>query len=345
MKHHPLRLARHFFSLIFLVVFVTFHGTAVAQESVLSKSTLPHFVPKGVVFSYEGLVYRPHDDVIYPSVIATSGRFPNALGRYYLYYAPHNAPGGISMAYADHLEGPWKEYAENPLISREWKPHYKVSHVSGPHAIWNETEKKVFLYFHGENSTTRLATSGDGIHFDYDSTVITTADFPGLTEASYARVFESKLPDVDNRFIMLLMGNDRGTRRIYLAWSKDDRKWTPRQEPFMDPPPGTDQVAGAWLLPWKGRNYIIAHANANPKPAQGLNNTGFDLYLNEANADFTKAMPIGKFMEASAFGADNSSLMSPCIFEEKGALYLFVNIGPRLNNKIALAVAKQGRLA
>ena len=158
---------------IFLAVLVTFHVAAVAAESVLSKSSLPHFEPKGVVFSYEGLRYRPHDDVIFPSVVATSGRFRNPLGRYYLYYAPH--------------------------------------------------------------------------------------------------------------------------------------------------------------------------AHANPNLAQGtggINGSGFDLYLNKADADFTKAKPIGRFMEASAFGADNPSLMSPCFFEENGALYLFVNIGPRLKNTIALAVAK-----
>jgi hypothetical protein len=327
---------------VFLAFSVTIHvAAAIAAEPVLSKSVLPQFEAKGVVFSYEGLRYRPQDDVIFPSVVATNGRFRNPLGRYYLYYAPHDAPGGICLAYADHLEGPWKEYAKNPLISREWKPHYEVSHVSGPHAIWNEAEKRVFLYFHGENSHTRLATARDGIHFDYDSTVITTADFPGLSEASYARVFEQKLPDADNRFIMLLMGNNHGTRRIYLAWSKDGRKWTPRAAPLMDPPPGNDQVAGAWLLPWKGRHYIIAHANS--KLAQGpvgINGSGFDLYLNEVDAGFTKANPIGTFMEASAFGADNPALMSPCIFEENGALYLFVNIGPRLRNTIALAVAK-----
>ena len=314
---------------------------AVAADAVLSNSALPRFEPKGVVFSYEGLRYRPHDDVIFPSVVATAGRIAHPLGRYYLYYAPHDAPGGICLAYADRLEGPWKEYAKNPLISREWKPHYKVSHVSGPHAIWNEAEKRLLVYFHGENSDTRLATTRDGIHFDYDRTVITTADFPGLSEASYARVFEQKLPDVDNRFIMLLMGNNHGTRRIYLAWSKDGRTWTPRAEPFMDPPPGNDQVAGAWLLPWKGHNYIIAHANPNlAAGTRGINGRGFDLYLNEVNAGFTKADPVGKFMAAAAFGADNPSLMSPCVFEENGALYLFANIGPRLNNTIALAVAK-----
>ena len=338
MNQYLLTLHLRMLPVVFLSILASLHLAAIAEESRLP---FPRFEPQGVVLSYEGLNYRPHDDVISPSVVATAGRFQNPLGRYYLYYAPHDAPGGICLAYADQLEGPWKEYAENPLISREWTPYFKASHVSGPHALWNDAERRVFLYFHGENSETRLATSPDGIHFDYDRTVITTADFPGLSEASYARVFEYKLPGVDNRFIMLLMGNNHGTRRIYLAWSKDGHQWTPRTEPFMDPPPGNDQVAGAWLLPWKGRNYILAHANANlPDGNRGINGSGFDLYLNEVNPDFTKASPIGKFMEASAFGADNPSLMSPCVFEVNGALYLFVNIGPRLNNTIALAVAK-----
>ncbi len=331
MKGNPLRVIPGFL----MAIACGFQNTTAAEES---KSGLPHFEPKGMVLGYEGLRYRPHDDLIFPSVVATYGRFPNPLGRYYLYYAPHDAPGGICMAFADDLQGPWKEFAKNPIISRDWEPHYQVSHVSGPHALWNEAEKRVFLYFHGENSETRLATSRDGIHFDYDRTVITAADFPGLSEASYARVFEHKLPGVDNRFVMLLMGNNDGTRRIYLAWSKDGRSWTPRAEPFMDPPPGTDQVAGAWLFPWNGRNYIIAHANANL--GEGINGDGFDLYLNEVDEKFTKAKPAGKFMAASAFGTENPALMSPCLFEENGSLYLFVNIGPRLNNAIALAVSK-----
>ena len=40
---------------------------------------------------------------------------------------------------------------------------------------WNEEEKKVFLYFHGENSVQRLASSKDGIHFDYEREVLTRA--------------------------------------------------------------------------------------------------------------------------------------------------------------------------
>ena len=54
------------------------------------------------------------------------------LGIYHLYYAPHDAPGGICLAFADAIDGPWTEYEKNPIITRQWAPHYDVSHVLEP---------------------------------------------------------------------------------------------------------------------------------------------------------------------------------------------------------------------
>ena len=50
-----------------------------------------------------------------------------------------------------------------------------------------------------------------------------------------------------------------------------------------------------------------------------------------------EAVP-GAEVEQTA-GAENVAQMSPCIVEEKGKLYLFTNIGPRLRQNIALATA------
>ena len=50
-------------------------------------------------------------------------------------------------------------------VRGHWQPHYKVSHVSGPHAIWIEEEKKLFVCYHGENNVTRFASTRDGIRF------------------------------------------------------------------------------------------------------------------------------------------------------------------------------------
>jgi len=305
------------------------------------QAALPRFVPHGVVLDYQNLRYKPHNDVIFPSVVATAGRIRNPLGKYYLYYAPHDPPGGICLAYADQLTGPWIEHPKNPLIAKDWLPHHQVSHVSGPHALWNDQENLLFLYYHGENPVTRLATSEDGVHFEAGGVVLATSDFPGLTEASYARVFPHRIDGEDTRFVMLFMGNDRGTRRIYQARSADGRKWRPVPGVFMNPPPGTDQVAGAWWFPWQGRHFLLCHANADRAGAPGgIHNQDFHLYLAETDASFRPARHHGQFMHASAFGPSNPGLMSPCVFEENGMLFLFLNTGARLNNRISLAITE-----
>ena len=299
-------------------------------------ANLPVFHYHGIVLEAANLKYRPHDDVIYPSVVRMAGRVANPLGKYYLYYAPHDAPGGICLAYTDKPEGPWREYANNPVIARDWPPHYEVSHVSGPDAIWSEDEGKLLLYFHGENPVTRVASSSDGVHFVYEGEAVTTRMFPNLSEASYGRVFRHRLPGTDNRYVMLLMGNDRGTRRIYLAWSSDGRKWETRPTPLMDPPPGTDQVAGAVLVPWAGKLYLIAHAN-NSKAGF---NQGYDLYIAETDAALERVQILGKFFDRTLVSPDNPGVMSPCFIEDNGHWCMFFNIGARLRNKIALAIAE-----
>jgi hypothetical protein len=311
-------------------------GRTLAAQTNLSLG-LPAFRYCGVVLSAEGLKYRLHDDVIYPSVLRMDRHLTDPLGKYYMYYAPHDVPGGICLASADKPEGSWREYTNNPVICRDWAPHYRVSHVSGPDAIWSEEEGKVFLYFHGENGTTRLASSADGIHFAYEDVVITSQMFDQISEASYGRVFRHTLAGKDNRYLMLLMGNNRGTRKIYLAWSKDGRKWESRRAPLLDPPPGTDQVAGAVYLPWGGRHYLIFHAN-NSKLAF---NEGYDLYVAETDAAFEQARHVGKFMDRKFVSPTNPAVMSPSFLKDEGRLYLFFNIGPRLRNKIALAIESE----
>lgn len=294
---------------------------------------LPSFKYVGVVLEAKQLKYRPHDDIIYPSVLRMDGHISKPLGKYYMYYAPHDTPGGICLAYADKPEGPWTEYATNPIITRGWAPHYAVSHVSGADAIWNEEEKKLFLYYHGENNVTRLAASGDGIHFEYGGAVVTEKMFDNVSEASYGRIFRHTLPGKENRYVMLLMGNNAGIRRIYLAWSQDGRTWESRRTPVVNPPPGTDQVAGAVYLPRGGRHYLIFHAN-NSKVAF---NQGYDLYVAETDVAFEEVTHLGKFIERSFVSATNPAIMSPCILEDEAGLSLFFNVGPRLQNKIALA--------
>lgn len=53
------------------------------------------------------LKYNPTGEIIFPCVRGVYDKLANPLGRYYLYYATHDAPGGICLAYGDSLEGPF----------------------------------------------------------------------------------------------------------------------------------------------------------------------------------------------------------------------------------------------
>src|SRR5690349_14120005 len=160
------------------------------------------------------LRYNPTGELIFPCIRGTKDRIPNALAAYYLYYAPHDAPGGICLAYANSLDEEFTEYAGNPIISRSWPGEYSVSHVSSPHAMWNDDVRRMYLYFHGENTVTRLASSADGIHFSYEREVLSTRLQPaGTTETSYARVFRHDLPSRGARYVMVFMINNSTNRR------------------------------------------------------------------------------------------------------------------------------------
>ena len=99
----------------FLAVFLLFAYSAQGAEP------LPEFTFKGVALHPEGLSWAPTGDLVHPSIIRTEGRVKNPLGKYYLYYSPHKHVG-ISMAYSDSLDGPWKEYPENPVIEGSAAP-------------------------------------------------------------------------------------------------------------------------------------------------------------------------------------------------------------------------------
>ena len=306
---------------------------------------LPVFRYHGPVLEPAGLRYCPHPDIIHPSVIDASAH-PLALpARFAMYYAPHDAPGGICLALADRPEGPWREYDRNPVIGRERPPHYQVSHVSSPHALWSPEANRLLLYFHGENDTTRYALSRDGIHFEYGGVAVNAAMFgPTLAEASYARVFRVDTPPAPARYLMLLMGNDRstghplGTRKVYAAWSDDGLHWRPDPRPWLTPPPGTDQMGPGSLVPWKDRLYLVAFANQAGTP---INESVSDLYLYSITPDFKAIRSEGLWMSHTAAGSTNRRINDPCFLQTESGLYLFVNVGRRLNQSIGLCIAPQ----
>ncbi|GAA1549255.1 hypothetical protein [Kribbella lupini] len=293
----------------------------------------PDYAFTRVAFDKSKLRYNPTGELIFPSVRGTVGRISNALGRFYLYYAPHDAPGGLCLAYSNSLGGPYTEYPNNPIISRTWSPHYNVSHVSSPHSLWNDDVNELWLYFHGENTTTRLARSTDGIHFTYDKVVLSTSMLPaGTTEASYARVFRHDLPARNARYVMVFMINTTANRRsIGWGWSPDGRSWTFSQTPLITPQEvGARDVGAPAVASRNGSTYVVYHTDIG---------SGGSMRITEVGNDFSRRNHLGVFHAPLAGAPDNGRCAAPAFGSDNGVEYMIYEAGARLEGSIAIAKA------
>jgi regulation of enolase protein 1 (concanavalin A-like superfamily) len=303
-------------------------GGLTAPAAAKPSEPLPEFGFAGQVFDHDQLDYNPTGEFIFPSVFHAGAHLADPLGEWYLYYAPHENPGGISLAYADSLDGPWTEYPANPIIGNDWQPHYgPVSHISSPDAFWHPEQEQVFLYFHGENTTTRYATSNDGVRFDYGGVAVTAADSgAGVSEASYARVFSLPKPRRGARYGMFYMDNLNNTRRIRLATSADARTWRVDPEPLVSPGAAEGaNVSSADLWQWRGQYYVVYHASSG------------NVHARTVNPKLTKVGPSQVLHSPMPSAPDSGRSAAPQIVEEDGRLYLFYEAGSRLSATIAYA--------
>ncbi|MEU0135008.1 hypothetical protein ABZ172_13435 [Streptomyces sp. NPDC006296] len=309
-------------------------GAGTAGAAAAAPGGFPDYSYVRTLLKPSDLAYNPTGEIIFPCVRGTVGRLTGALGRFYLYYAPHDAPGGICLAYGDSLEGPFTEYPHNPIVSNNWQPHYKVSHVSSPHVLWNEEAKEMWLYFHGENNTTRLASSKDGVTFTYDKVVLTTAMLPaGTTETSYARVFRHDLPARGAKYVMMFMRNDKSDHRdIGWGWSADGRTWTFDQTPLIrHSDVGAVNIGGPHLLTRGGSAYVVYNKDKS---------SGGDIMITEVGKDFSRRNHLGVFHDSMNGAPDNGRTASPSFGTENGVPYMIYEAGERLQGAIALARGK-----
>jgi len=277
------------------------------------------------------LRYNPTGELIFPCVRGVYGKITGARGRYYLYYAPHDAPGGICLAYGDALGRRFTEYPANPIIARTWSPHYSVSHVSSPHVLWNAATRQFHLYFHGENTTTRLAVSADGINFRYHGVVLSTARIPNTTETSYARVFDHPIPSLGSRYVMVFMAYHTvrpGFRKIFWGWSADGRNWSYDPQPLVSPAgDGETDISGPHVLERNGSTYVVYHGGSGR------------MYLTEVGNDFDRERHLGVFHSPLAAAPDNGRSAAPAFGTDGGVGYMFYEAGQRSGTRIVVARA------
>lgn len=293
----------------------------------------------------DSLPWNPTHEFIFPSIFHAGKHLDDPLAEWYIYYAPHDRPGGINLMYADSLDGPWTQYEGNPLISNRWPGVYDVSHISSPDAVWNPRERRMYLFFHGENTVTRFATSDDGLDFEYgdeaiDAEAVDTAqeDFefpdtgpqPGrVTETSYARVFRHPNPATGYRWGMLFMTNYRNdsSRRISVAYSRDLRNWDIAAKPIIQPgkAEGTN-VSAADLWKWRGQHYILYHGTTGTILARPVNRA-----LTKTGAPRKLFVPQPEPPEAGRAA-------SPQLVRHHGRLHMFYEYGERSHTTIGHAI-------
>lgn len=315
---------------------VSLLGVLVPATAQAEGAQFPEFTYQGPVFDRSELSYNPTNEWDFPHVWHAGDHLDDPLGDYYLYTAPHGSPGGIALFYADSPAGPWTEYASNPVIARDWEGQFSVSHVSSPHAIWLEDEAQLLLYFHGENSQTRFASSPDGIDFSYEGIAVDAAmSGPDVSEASYARVYEHQIDGRGNRYFMVFMdavpgdGIHNRSRRIRLAVSQDARNWTVDQQPLISPFPEVgSSISGPQYLTWRDDGHYVAYHGSNG-----------DIYVTEVGPRFDQSNHLGILYRSTEGAPDNGRAASPTFIVEGSTLHLFYESGGRNKSTIAHAVA------
>ena len=298
-------------------------GTAVVPAA--ARAALPAGMPT-YTYLRDALTlplnYNPTGEFIFPCIRGVYDKISGARGRYYLYYAPHEKPGGICVAWANSLNGPFTEHTGNPIIDNVLPGGGTVSHVSSPHVTWDAATRQFFLYWHGENTTTRVARSSDGINFRDETPILSTRLVPGLTETSYARVFAH-----NGRYVMVYMGVLAGKRRIYHGWSPNGwDQWQFAQTPLVNPEPdGLTDISGPSLVFRNNTTYVAYHGNDGR------------MRLTEVGNALDRENHLGVFHSPAA--TDNGRAAAPSFGTDGGVEYMFYEAGPRLNARICIARA------
>jgi hypothetical protein len=272
------------------------------------------------------LRYNPTGEFIFPCIRGVEGKLTTPRAKYYLYYAPHEAPGGISVAFSNTLAGPFTEHTANPIIDNRLPGGVTVSHVSSPHVTWDAATKQFFCYFHGENNTTRVARSVDGVTFTNETPILSTAKIPGSSETSYARVFEYAIPGRNNKYVMVFMVVRNG-RRIYHGWSPNGWDgWQFSTTPLVSPAAdGLIDLSGPHLVFRNNTVYCAYHGNDGK------------MRITEVGLNFDKEVHLGVFHTPIA--SDNGRTAAPSFGTEAGVEYMFYEAGQRLNARICIARA------
>jgi hypothetical protein len=340
----------------------------VADESPLRAKMFPQMKPVGwAVADIDDYHYKnSSNEFIFPSILDTKehtedGKFMDGsepLARYYLYYAPHENPGGMYLATSNSLEGPWTE--RGIVASLAWAHAVPdniintATHISACHVFWNTIYNQYFMYFHGPNSTTHYATSDNLVDWTFGASILNAKQFNPLgAECSYGKCFEHEIPGLGNKYVFLAMNQEGQIRRIRWAYSNDGKNWTAVAKTLVHPDldykkiPGTlekpdyagtfgteyGNVAAPYLIERNGRYFILCHGSSG------------NMFCVEVGESFDMEVHWGIYMYADDVKIDTDAAGKPVavpriaspyfIQDDAGKYYMFFEAGSRLGSNIA----------
>lgn len=281
-------------------------------------------------------IWGKNNDIIFPSVIDMGEILGNPLDKFYMYFAPHDTPGGIGLATASNPLGPWKKYERNPILERNNR-NSNTAHISSPHVIWNPYLKCFFMYYHGmgewdnqkAEQTTGFAISDDGIKWKKTATPVIDSKNPNAwdgNELSYARVTILK----KDYFVMFYMGRDihRSAPKLGLALSQDGIKWQKNSQPFLFPSSVTQKFISTGHLVEYKKFWLLFYVDETTK----AKNSMVHLAISSDNGR-TWQGPFRVLSPGRWYQWDCVRVHDPFVFIKDDKIYLYYAGGPRRKSK------------
>lgn len=201
--------------------------------------------------------------IYWPWILRVDTILDNPLGKYYMWFSTnHDAgAGGIGLAYADSLTGPWTAHANNPI----YVDTAVGVQTETPSVIWNEKVNQFYMYYHqagvGIGQSTCLATSSDGINWTRYGMVLdvpNSTDFPGDGHTGYFRPFR-----LQNRWFGYHLMGGGNYPHFGISYSNDGKLWhiDPRPLGYNSDFVGDNGYRTEWnvsnIIEYKGRMYWI----------------------------------------------------------------------------------------
>jgi len=321
---------------IFLLLFpVLFHQIGNAQHITVRRFDVNPIIRPEMLAGEDG------NNINGPSLIKVPDWIKSPLGKYYLYFAHHQGKY-IRLAYADHLEGPWKIH-EGGTIRREdclfddGHDKLPVKHIASPDVLFDDARKELVIYFHisaGKNlegketpQVTLRATSKNGLNFEVSNEIL---------GESYFRVFK-----FDNQFYAL---SKKGLYRSANGISN----FEPGPNPYrlVNDPKGAFHLRHLALLP-KGNTLHLFYSRIGDAPEHILYSQiqlSGDWTRWEATSPLSVIEPANDYeginnpIAKSVEGASKKSvreLRDPAIYEEGGKTYLLYSVAGELGIAIS----------